>query len=194
MNYTVNTASQLLPVLDELHCEHSQLVAFSSRWVTLWTQPVSCFLSSMSYTVVVMKINKKISNIRINCNRISEDLLHRILSRFTQNFWPNSGIFVGSDVLTAVVTYVAIFWDIAPCTPYVNRRFGGTHCLVTCYMLVSCSADFRTWRWRWHFNPNRSHTDHTALYRRTWQHSEIVSWNCPRCLFPSFSHKIKLVW
>jgi hypothetical protein len=27
---------------------------------------------------------------------------------------------VGSDVLTAL-------WDIAPCSPYVNRRFGGTN-------------------------------------------------------------------
>jgi hypothetical protein len=31
------------------------------------------------------------------------------------------------EVLTVVVTNVAIFWDIAPCTPYVNRRFGGTY-------------------------------------------------------------------
>jgi hypothetical protein len=22
---------------------------------------------------------------------------------------------------------VAIFWDLAPCSPYVNRRFGGTY-------------------------------------------------------------------
>jgi hypothetical protein len=24
---------------------------------------------------------------------------------------------------------VAIFWDIAPCSPYVDRRFGGTYYL-----------------------------------------------------------------
>jgi hypothetical protein len=30
---------------------------------------------------------------------------------------------VGFEVLTAVVMNVAIVWDIAPCSPYVNRRF-----------------------------------------------------------------------
>jgi hypothetical protein len=35
--------------------------------------------------------------------------------------------FVGFGVLTAVVMNVAIFWDIAPCSPYVNRRFGETY-------------------------------------------------------------------
>jgi hypothetical protein len=34
---------------------------------------------------------------------------------------------VGFDMLTAVVRNVAIFWDIAPCSPYVNRRFGRTY-------------------------------------------------------------------
>jgi hypothetical protein len=28
------------------------------------------------------------------------------------------------EVFTAVVINVAIFWDISPCSPYVNRRFG----------------------------------------------------------------------
>jgi hypothetical protein len=31
---------------------------------------------------------------------------------------------VGFEVITAVVVNVAIFWDIAQCSPYVNRRFG----------------------------------------------------------------------
>jgi hypothetical protein len=35
--------------------------------------------------------------------------------------------FVGIEVLTAVVIKFAIFWDIAPCSPYMNRRFGGTY-------------------------------------------------------------------
>jgi hypothetical protein len=35
--------------------------------------------------------------------------------------------YVGLEVLVAVVTNVAIFLDIAPCIPYVNRRFGGTY-------------------------------------------------------------------
>jgi hypothetical protein len=34
---------------------------------------------------------------------------------------------VGFEVITVVVTNVAIVWDIAPCSPYVNRRFGGTY-------------------------------------------------------------------
>jgi hypothetical protein len=34
---------------------------------------------------------------------------------------------VGFQVLTAVVMIVAIFWDTAPCSPYVNRRFEGTY-------------------------------------------------------------------
>jgi hypothetical protein len=33
--------------------------------------------------------------------------------------------FVGFEVLTVVVMNVAIFWDIAPCSPYFNRCFGG---------------------------------------------------------------------
>jgi hypothetical protein len=33
------------------------------------------------------------------------------------------------NFLTAVVTNVAIFWGIAPCNTYVNRRFGETYCL-----------------------------------------------------------------
>jgi hypothetical protein len=34
---------------------------------------------------------------------------------------------VGFEVLTAVVINIVIFRDIAPCSPYVNRRFGGTY-------------------------------------------------------------------
>jgi hypothetical protein len=29
------------------------------------------------------------------------------------------------EVLTAVVMRVAIFWDIASCSPYINQRFRG---------------------------------------------------------------------
>jgi hypothetical protein len=35
--------------------------------------------------------------------------------------------FVGLEVLIAVVMNVAILWDIASCSPYVSRRFGGTY-------------------------------------------------------------------
>jgi hypothetical protein len=34
---------------------------------------------------------------------------------------------VGFEVLTEVVPNVAIFWDIAPSSLYVNRRFRGTY-------------------------------------------------------------------
>jgi hypothetical protein len=30
-------------------------------------------------------------------------------------------------VLTAVVMKIATFWVIAPCSPYMNRSFGGTY-------------------------------------------------------------------
>jgi hypothetical protein len=34
---------------------------------------------------------------------------------------------VGFDVLASVVMKFAIFWDIVPSIPYVNRRFEGTY-------------------------------------------------------------------
>jgi hypothetical protein len=41
-------------------------------------------------------------------------------------------------------TYPPFFYDISPCSPYANRRFGATyHLHLQCYMLVSCSAHFR---------------------------------------------------
>jgi hypothetical protein len=33
-------------------------------------------------------------------------------------------VFVGFEVLTAVLINIVIFWDIGPCSLYVNRRFG----------------------------------------------------------------------
>jgi hypothetical protein len=36
-------------------------------------------------------------------------------------------IIVGFEVLTAVAMYIATFWDIGPCSPYVSRRFGGIY-------------------------------------------------------------------
>jgi hypothetical protein len=35
--------------------------------------------------------------------------------------------YVGFKVLIAIVTNVVIFWDIAPCSLHVNRRFGRTY-------------------------------------------------------------------
>jgi hypothetical protein len=37
----------------------------------------------------------------------------------------NTEIWVGFELLTAIVMNVAIFWDRAPCSPHVNRHFGG---------------------------------------------------------------------
>jgi hypothetical protein len=58
---------------------------------------------------------------------------------------------------------VAIFRNIAPCSPYVNRCFGGMYHLhlqgvVTCCKQVSCSADLRPQRWRCCDPPNRRFT------------------------------------
>jgi hypothetical protein len=36
---------------------------------------------------------------------------------------------LGFEVLAAVVMKVVIFWDIAPCSPYVVWRFGG--CIIS---------------------------------------------------------------
>jgi hypothetical protein len=47
--------------------------------------------------------------------------------------------------LTAVVMKVAIFWDIAPCSPYMNQCFGGTYILLSyllaCWVLAQLIFD-----------------------------------------------------
>jgi hypothetical protein len=35
--------------------------------------------------------------------------------------------FVRFEVFTAVTMKNAVFWDVAPCKYFVNRRFGGTY-------------------------------------------------------------------
>jgi hypothetical protein len=72
--------------------------------------------------------------------------------------------YVGFEVLTAVVMKVAIFWDIAPCSLQMQRRFSGT-----CHVLVLYLV-------RLIFDPEDggdtllrnagSYTDYTALYCR----------------------------
>jgi hypothetical protein len=37
----------------------------------------------------------------------------------------------GFEALASVVMNVSIFWDIAPCSPYMNRRFGG--CIISIF-------------------------------------------------------------
>jgi hypothetical protein len=35
--------------------------------------------------------------------------------------------YIGNEVLTAAVTNGVTLWNIAPCSSYVNRRFGGAY-------------------------------------------------------------------
>jgi hypothetical protein len=52
-------------------------------------------------------------------------LTYRIYNRRWNWNTPKS---VGFEVLTAVIMYTDIFWDIMPCSQLkANRRFGGTH-------------------------------------------------------------------
>jgi hypothetical protein len=39
----------------------------------------------------------------------------------------NRNDYVGYEVLAAAITKAAIFWDIAPCSQYMNKRFGRTY-------------------------------------------------------------------
>jgi hypothetical protein len=58
--------------------------------------------------------------------------------------------FVGFEFFPAVLMNASNFWDTPSCNSYVNRRFGGKHylhfqsllgrCLITCCILVFCSA------------------------------------------------------
>jgi hypothetical protein len=80
-------------------------------------------------------------------------------------------ISAGFEVLKVVVMKVPVFWHIAPCSPYMDRRFGGTYHLrlqVSSYApasaLVYCSTDFRPWRWSWFFPPKRHFIRTTRRY------------------------------
>jgi hypothetical protein len=66
-------------------------------------------------------------NVRKSC-RIRSREVFGIWEYFYAEF-TNCFCFVGLEVLAVVVMNVAIFWDIAPCSLYVKRRFGGT-CLL----------------------------------------------------------------
>jgi hypothetical protein len=76
--------------------------------------------------------------------------------------WMSCVLIAGFEVLPAVVLNVTLLWDIAPCSPYVNRRFGS--------------------RWRCKFFRNvGSHTDYTTLYPRRWQYCILIvqNWKIP---------------
>jgi hypothetical protein len=48
-------------------------------------------------------------------------------SRRVKSQKSNIILLVRFEVFTAVTMKNAVFWDVAPCTSCVNRRFGGTH-------------------------------------------------------------------
>jgi hypothetical protein len=67
------------------------------------------------------------------CSRLDQQPPHnqgispRILSYviWRRTMWYKFA-YLGFEIITAIVMNVAMFWDIALCSPYVNRRFGGT--------------------------------------------------------------------
>jgi hypothetical protein len=84
----------------------------------------------------------------------------------------NQDIEIVFDILFDIMK-IAIIWDIAPCSSYMNWRFGWLYHLhlqdlkstkqeisvraakPAAVTLVSCSADFRPWRWNWYVPPKR---------------------------------------
>jgi hypothetical protein len=67
--------------------------------------------------------------------------------------------------------HVAIVWNIAPCSPYVSRRFGETHHLhvqsrnqQNIKPAYSCSTDFFSWRWRLRSSETSGHIRSTQSY------------------------------
>jgi hypothetical protein len=85
---------------------------------------------------------------------------------------------------TVILMNVATFWDIAPCSPYVNRRFGGKYCLHLQGLKSLLPSHLFATRWflaRLIVDPEvgadtflrnvGSQTDYMALYLRRWQHS-----------------------
>jgi hypothetical protein len=83
---------------------------------------------------------------------------------------------VGFHVLTAVImNSTAMFWDIAPCSPYVTQRFGRAYHLhlqgrksaeqETCVQEMARYAEDGGDTF---FRNVCSHTDYTALYPRAW--------------------------
>jgi hypothetical protein len=91
------------------------------------------------------------------------------------------------EALADVVIYVAIFWDVAPCSPYMNWCFGRAYNphlhgrksseqetsvkyvdrLATRFTVLSCSADFQSWIWRYVLLKRRfSHRLHGAIAQK----------------------------
>jgi hypothetical protein len=55
---------------------------------------------------------------------VESNVWHIIINLTELNFLEIVRSYVGFDVPTAVVLNGGIFWDIAPCSPYVSRRLG----------------------------------------------------------------------
>jgi hypothetical protein len=119
--------------------------------------------------------------------------LNFLLSIVLMNRFIYSNRHIGSHLLHAEYLYslidlllnVAVFWDIAPCSPNVNRRFGGTYHL----HLRGLDGYEPATRWflaRLIFDPEDggdtflrnvySQANCTPLYLRRWQHSKLPQW------------------
>jgi hypothetical protein len=61
------------------------------------------------------------------CGSLQQKNVSRTCSEQKVETLQNFHKFVRFELLTAVVMDAVIFWDIALCSPYVNRRFGGTY-------------------------------------------------------------------
>jgi hypothetical protein len=91
-----------------------------------------------------------------------------------------SHIFVGFEVLTAVIMKSTIFWDITPCSLLrVNRRFGGTYCLHLQGRRISWARSQHESRWQdggdmFFRNVGWLSMDYTELYPRRWYFSHVL--------------------
>jgi hypothetical protein len=77
----------------------------------------------------------------------------------------------------------AIFWVIEP-----------WHCLATCYSLVSCSTDLRSWRWRWYVPPKRRSTYrlHGDIFQKMATFMSLHSFYLRLWVVTHFQRKLKM--
>jgi hypothetical protein len=109
------------------------------QWGVLWWMHLKRFLRDKEYAVTSWKgrfqkclekhvpykkayrINKKPKHVRVLKLTVKQIVFWHSLFKIWQSQ------LAGREVLTAVVTNVAIFWDTVPCSPYVNWCFGGIY-------------------------------------------------------------------
>jgi hypothetical protein len=112
-------------------------------------------------------------------------------SQFLEYFCKESCLYVGFEVLTAVVMNSIIFRDMTPCSPLsFNRRFGGTHrlhlngiLLAICLLAGLLNLFLRPWRRRRYVPPKRRLKLHGVIpqnmilfnlvYTSSWLHFKI---------------------